>query len=106
MNMLKRDIDAIRTVGQLLLHNPTTGASARDAQGDPVSPLNTSACCFCYTGAACFVAEYTGISWLRLDRICADVLVGRSDSLVPQDWDEAGNKQRKAWAQKLADFEG
>jgi hypothetical protein len=49
--------DAIRTVGQLLLHRPTTGDDARDNNGNPVDYRSPNACCFCYSGATALVAD-------------------------------------------------
>jgi hypothetical protein len=44
----------ILTAAQELIRDParwTQGAYARDAQGNKVGPLNSNACCWCFTGA-------------------------------------------------------
>jgi len=101
-------------VGQLLLHHPTTGAMARDREGNEVdlasySTNKSQASCFCYVGACKFV--YYGLNlgnpplWYLndLDHVCDEVL---GKVTTGDDWDNATDKQRKRWAIKLANYQG
>ncbi len=97
-------VSAVRTVGQLLLHCPTIKELARDKSGLAVGSLDPKASCFCYVGAIDVVATKFKVNWHCLDRMCEKELdLSHIDGTV---WDSATPKQRKAWAQKLADFEG
>lgn len=107
--MTKNDqklIDAVRTTGQLLLHRPTTGEVAKDKTGKAVSTEAKTACKFCYVGAVDVVSRKLRVDWSKLDRACDDVLVGPGNYFDADDWDEGSNKQRKAWATKLANYTG
>ena len=114
MNQVK--IDAVRTVGQLLLAHPYAGSLAADGHGNAVEPEDTKACKFCYVGACLAVGKklhldkyvyfYLSNELWYLDQVsalCDEVLDVVIDG---KNWDSATPKQRKAWAQKLADFEG
>jgi hypothetical protein len=108
INMTTNDTltDAVRTVGQLLLHHPTTGEVAKDRTGRAVDTTSKSACKFCYVGAVDAVARKLDVAWAKLDRKCDDILAGPGNYFDADDWDEGSNKQRKAWATKLANFKG
>ncbi len=95
---------AIRTVGQLILHHPTTGRLARNNLSMGTDPTDSEACQFCYIGAAYLVAssllndpDYGD----RLSREC-DNVIGRMIS--GPSWDNASDSQRTEWANKLANY--
>lgn len=96
--------DAVRTVGQLLLHNPTTGAVSRSADNDEVHYLAKDACKFCYIGASFFVAHRLLLDgWYTEELLEAcDKVAGRT--IDGESWDDASDKQRKRWATKLANY--
>lgn len=99
-------VDAVRTVGQLLLHHPTTREAARNKYGHPVDVTAKSACKFCYVGAVDAVCHNLKVTWWQLDRACDNVLVGPDKSFAPFDWDRGTREQRKEWATKLANYTG
>lgn len=103
MSTTAGEIDAVRTVGQLLLHRPTIGFLARDIDGYSVDPLSSKACKFCYMGATSAVANKLGVNDRRLDDLCYDTLKLILDGSV---WDSASDRQKKAWARKLANYNG
>lgn len=80
-------IDAIRTVGQLLLHNSTTGTFARNSAGNPVDLHNPNACKFCYNGAIGFVAKKMAIHYTFLHRQCDNITVGHKKYFGWVHWD-------------------
>lgn len=119
-NMTKNEklVDAVRTVGQLLLHRPTSGVMARDNYLNEVSFRSSEACRFCYVGAcnvvnACFFgAHYKDTSYkIGKDTVFGNKVSGACDKALGMcvdgdSWDSASPKQRKLWATKLANFKG
>lgn len=98
-------ITAIRTVGQLLLHHPTTGFYARNSQGEICDYERSDASCFCFLGACHLVQKRLRLSnWCSLVEECGKLLSWGNYHHAR--WDNATNEQRQAWAQKLADFNG
>ncbi len=97
----------IRMIGHLLLAHPTTGVEARSVTGSEVDPLEDSASCFCYVGAARAVSnalDGNTWNWLKLSDACDEVIGFRNGLISGDDWDKAGPKKRKQWATKLADY--
>lgn len=98
--------DAVRMVGQLLLHNSTTDAHVRDHDGSPVCLDDKTACQFCYIGAVRSVRGVllpnNGSSILR--RACERALNLSMFEAGPTWWDSATDKQRTVWAQQMADW--
>lgn len=96
-------VDAVRTVGQLLLTNSTTGTLARTSRGYSVGWRSPRACRFCYIGATEVVANKLKFSWSVLDAAC-DSVIGRL--VAGDEWDSASPRTRKRWATKLANYTG
>jgi hypothetical protein len=96
-------VDAVRTVGHLLLSNGTTGTLARNRDGYPVSWRSPRACRFCYVGATEAVANKLELTWVVLGPTC-DSVIGKR--VAGSDWDSASPRTRKRWATKLANYEG
>ncbi len=95
---------AIRVVGQLLLHNGTTGVLSRSSTNDVVGTFCSDASKFCYIGAAYVVAnKLLGKPryWGSLSADCDNVL---GCELTGEDWDSATDAQRTAWATTLANY--
>lgn len=102
---------AIRMVGQLLLHHPTTGGMFLRTNGLLETPLfmgpkdlPKDACAFCYVGAINatrtalgFFKPYAEDLWSACDRAIGQPLDG-------DDWDMATPSQRTTWAKKLANY--
>jgi hypothetical protein len=114
-------VDAVRVVGQLLLHRPTSRVMSRDLRGDEVNFRSPKACRFCYVGACNVVNLYLFGPNAPMQRdiqykIGKDTVYGNKVSKACDEalgicvdggnWDAATSAQQKAWAQKLADFEG
>jgi hypothetical protein len=95
-------VDAIRTVGHLLEHHPTTGQIARDGEGNFVHELDVKASCWCYVGAECVVGKALGVEFVQLFRAC-DEVTGISNG---DDWDNLSDKERLAVAKKLQQYTG
>ncbi len=97
----------IRMVGHLLLAHPTTKAEARSVTGSEVDPLEPSASCFCYVGAARAVSnalDGNTWDWFDLSDACDEVIRHGWPLISGDDWDKAGPKKRKEWATKLANY--
>lgn len=100
---------AIRMVGQLLLHRPTTGGMFKRTNGLLETPLfqgpkdlPKDACAFCYVGAVNATAVSLDMSREHLWDSCNDVVGNRMFEGV--DWDNASAKRRKQIAKKLANY--
>jgi hypothetical protein len=101
-------VSAVRTVGQLLLSRPTTGALCRNASGQSVDINSNQASCFCYVGACKLVGnyffnhdgdDYEESVWEACDKVISREVDG-------DDWDCAHASTRKRWATKLANYTG
>ncbi len=110
MTTNEKMIDAIRTTGQLLLHRSTSGVMSRDSGGQAIDINRTDAAYFCYVGACKVVEAYmlnhevtddyaNCLVWKACDKVIGRPVEGNI-------WDSASPKQRKAWATKLANFQG
>jgi len=101
--MKNKLITAVRTVGQLLLHNPTTEAFARNKYRKEVDELSPKACRFCHMGAIRVVSDRLNVDYVHLDKECDKALgfVGG-----PSSWDLSSKKDRREWALKLANYTG
>jgi hypothetical protein len=97
--------DAVRMVGQLLLHNSTTGAHARDSFYFVVPLTDPEACKFCYIGAVHSVRRsLPPVDAFSLRRACEKALNLPMFEADVSWWDDATDEQRKTWAQKMADW--
>lgn len=95
-------VDAVRTVGQLLLHRSTTEFMARDAEGRAVTPTHRNACKFCYMGAARAVAYKFRVPTRVMDSLCCTI----NGLIDGPRWDNASIPQQRHWARKLANYNG
>lgn len=97
-------VDQVRTVGQLLLHHPTTDVCARNKQNKVVHWADETASCFCYMGAVFAVSSQFNFSRTSLFEAC-ECAIGLSD-FDGWDWDNLDVIQRKEVATKLANYRG
>ncbi len=96
---------AVRMVGHLLEHHPTTGEAARTIEGTPTDPCSMDAACWCYLGAIEAVAGWNGLEY-------GDVCDESSRQLRPacasevERWEGKGTskKSRLALARKLQNY--
>lgn len=100
-------IDAVRTVGQLLLHRPTSGVMCRNVNGKEIDINDMNAAYFCYVGA-CKLTDnlllnhevgYVDSAWGACDKVLGRMIDGTV-------WDSASPRTRKRWATKLANYTG
>lgn len=94
---------ALRTMGHLLEHHPTTEYYARDKWGIVAGSTDSDACSWCFVGAIRLVAR----------RICkndnleyileneARRILGWADDSAPTNWDCGTDAQRLEWAREL-----
>jgi hypothetical protein len=98
--------EALRVVGHLLEHHPTTNASARDARGISVSVLDPDASRYCLTGALVLVAERFQIDvdslFLSAARlVCGSKFLTSEASGLSFRWDRQGPGWRREAVEQL-----
>jgi hypothetical protein len=102
---------AIRMVGQLLLHRPTTGTMFRDKEGKdlvadacPDEPLDLprNIDSFCFVGAVKATGAVLHLVQDDLWDTCCDIL--NQESLDGDMWDRATIAQQNRWAKKLVNY--
>ena len=93
--------DAVRTVGQLLLHRPTTGTFADDCEGNPVLADSKEAYCFCFLGAILAVSDKLHVNVADLGSLCSSI----SGCTGMYAWDTGRMSAQKLYALKLADYQ-
>ncbi len=98
------ETDAIRTIGQLLLHRPTSHREARNLRGAPVECTAPDAATFCFLGAVGVVQRRLyGVEFHKLLDLCKSICA-MEDRAASCQWDYASDSQRRIWAQKLAEY--
>ncbi len=105
---------AIRMVGQLLLHHPTTGAMFERTSGELVTPwpvnketMPKDVCGFCYVGAIRATALALDRDQYALWEACDKAIRdggGERLSLEGDDWDNMSCRSRNHIARKLANY--
>lgn len=101
--------EAVRIVGHLLEHHPTTGVSARNKEGEDVSSVDPEASCWCVVGAAAVTRKIvrTADDWyLTYMDVCSEItkVLGMADiHAVMGAWEDNGatDADRLAIARKL-----
>jgi urocanate hydratase len=99
--------EAIRLTGHLLEHHGTTGAYAKNREGETCSRYSDYASCWCYVGAQDVVrglldqsilADYNGSYTRRCDRAAG---IEYADQ-----WDGAAPDEQLRIARKLQNYQG
>lgn len=96
---------AVRMVGHLLEHHPTTGEAARTIESTPTDPCSTGAACWCYLGA---IEAVTGWNGLEFDDVYDESSrqLGLSCASEVEKWEGKGTskKSRLTIARKLQNY--
>lgn len=98
--------DAIRMIGQLLLHHPTTEYYARDKDGKMCDSFAPAAFCFCYLGALRAVIQRLNVGYWAVNDTIGVLIWGTQDYMDATKWDGGSDLDRRSWAQKMADYNG
>ncbi len=94
--------DAIRTVGQLILHRPAVKAPAFDTKGREVWPTKPEASTFCIHGACLAVGNKLGFNGFALSETVSDWL-DHSD-MMGNWWDRLTVTERRDVALRLCEY--
>lgn len=84
--------------GHLLEHHSTTGAYARNAENNEVSPNNSKACCWCLAGALMSISLQLELDY-NLLHDAAGKLIGRDN--LASTWDFPLTTNRLQVVEKL-----
>lgn len=103
MDMINnKTVDAVRTIGQLLLHRPATNFFAYNDRGNRCSSLDPRASCFCYFGALSVVTDRLKADSTEVVDVCHSL----TGIVRGSQWDDVGLAERNRIARKLAEYQG
>lgn len=110
MTKFQNLVDAVRTLGQLLLHNGISDScGVYDKNGLELPLKSRNASRFSYFGGqqricSKFRGRVEFNVFLTLLDECCDKVIGKS--ILPFMWETADARTRKRWATKLANYTG